>query len=213
MDYYKQHNIVYEPKLIVDEIIDGILDKGADILYMKYVMAKLPQFLGELYSGVSDYIIDEVSLAYDRGDTTKDLNKFWNCDEEPQAAKIDTWARFRMVTNIKEEKTKILEENKDAFAQGSPKKDQKTSNAKSKQLRQSTNQGQSKRPQTAIGKSSMIGKDGESFSKVGKSKVNALQKSLEEYEKLDDLGNFFSHNKQNLMLKLFRCRRTQEKKL
>lgn len=69
---------------------------------MKYVMEKLPQFLGELYSGVSDYVIDEVALTYDRGDSAKDLVRFWNCDEEPKAAQIDNWARFRIATEKRE---------------------------------------------------------------------------------------------------------------
>ena len=69
---------------------------------MKYVMEKLPQFLGELYSGVSDYVIDEVALTYDRGDSAKDQVRFWNCDEEPKAAQIDNWARFRIATEKRE---------------------------------------------------------------------------------------------------------------
>jgi hypothetical protein len=102
MEYHKLYNIVYEPKAIVDCMIDNILDRGASILYMKYVMEKLPQFLGELYSGVSDYVIDEVALTYDRGDSAKDLVRFWNCDEEPKAAQIDNWARFRIATEKRE---------------------------------------------------------------------------------------------------------------
>ena len=101
MEYNKLYNIIYEPKIIVEDAIDKILDQGAGILYMKYVLAKIPQFLGELYSGVSDYVIDEVSLTYDRGDTQKEIQRFWPEDAEPEAAQIDNWARFRIVTEIK----------------------------------------------------------------------------------------------------------------
>ena len=204
MDYLKQNSIIYEPKSVVNDIIDEILDRGADILYMKYVMAKLPQFLGELYSGVSDYVIDEVALAFDKGDSVKDLRKFWNCDEEPGAAKIDTWARYRMETNIKEhkpvEEDKVLQENADALNKAPSANTQKASMGKSGNLKVSR-MSTSIRPQTS--KVGIKGKGIDTPSKVGKSSVSKLQKSIDSYEKIDDLGILFSIKLQNLMLHLY----------
>ena len=85
MDYHRLYDALHEPKAIVDGLMDEMITKGSEELYMKYVMAKLPSFQGELYSGISDYIIDEVSLTYDRGDNQRDLNKFWMADEEPDS--------------------------------------------------------------------------------------------------------------------------------
>jgi hypothetical protein len=96
MDYGRLCRLQHEAKDPVEHIIDLILTKGAEILYMKYVLAKQPEFLGELYSKTCCILIDDLTIAPDRGDDRKALRKFWAEDKEPQPAAIDTWARHRV---------------------------------------------------------------------------------------------------------------------
>ena len=91
-------------------IIDLLLSKGADILYMKYVLNKQPEFLGELYSKTCATLIDNITLTHDIGDEKKIIKKFWGEDKEPGAAPIDSWARHRVLIDIQQAEVQKDEE-------------------------------------------------------------------------------------------------------
>ena len=83
MDYGRLCRIQHESREPVDHILDLILTKGSDILYMKYVLAKQPEFLGELYSKTCEILIDDIMLGHDQGDDKRALRKYWPEDKEP----------------------------------------------------------------------------------------------------------------------------------
>jgi hypothetical protein len=83
MDYSKLYRIQHESREVVNETIDRILTKGAEKLYIKYVLAKQPEFLGELYSKTSSIVIDNLMLSHDKGDDKKTVKRFWPEDTEP----------------------------------------------------------------------------------------------------------------------------------
>lgn len=83
MDYGKLCRVEHEYRKPVEAVIDEILTKGAGILYMKYVLEKQPTFIGELFSKTCGILIDDFTMAHDKGDDRKALRRFWPDDKEP----------------------------------------------------------------------------------------------------------------------------------
>jgi hypothetical protein len=50
---------------------------------MKYLIAKIPEFLSSIYYESFMGLIDETTLSFDRGDDFKDIYRFWKEEEEP----------------------------------------------------------------------------------------------------------------------------------
>lgn len=110
MDYSRLCRIQHESREPVEHVIDQILTRGAEILYMKYVLAKQPDFLGELYAKSCGTLLDLVNLSHDKGDDKKMVRKFWTEDKEPTPATIDSWARHRVAVDRPEPEPKKEED-------------------------------------------------------------------------------------------------------
>lgn len=83
MDYGKLYRVENESRETTHHAIDALLKKGADDLYMKYVMNKIPDFLSEIYYNAFVTLVDETSLTFDKGDSMKEIYRFWKEESEP----------------------------------------------------------------------------------------------------------------------------------
>ena len=83
MDYARLYRVQHESREPVDYVLDLILTKGAQILYLKYVKAKRPAFLAELFSKTCSVILDDLAISHDKGDGRKMVKRFWPDDKEP----------------------------------------------------------------------------------------------------------------------------------
>lgn len=76
--------------------VENIQDYGADLLYRKYVLAKIPDFLSNIYSSAFQNMVEETTIDHDKGDSSSMIRNYWVEEEEPGPARIDTWARYRI---------------------------------------------------------------------------------------------------------------------
>ena len=83
MDYVKLYKLENEGRACAFSGMDLILDTAANDLYMKYVLAKVPDFLSEIYSTAFQNIVEETTIDHDKGDPYKQVYKFWKEEEEP----------------------------------------------------------------------------------------------------------------------------------
>lgn len=83
MDYARLCRIQHESRDPVSHILDTVLTKGAEKLYMDYVLAKQPEFLGELYAKTCEILLEDFTLYHDKGDDKKTIRKFWAEEKEP----------------------------------------------------------------------------------------------------------------------------------
>ena len=83
MDYTKLYKIENDGRGFAKNITETLLQKGADDLYMKYVIAKIPEFLSDIYFKAFKVIQEETTITHDNGDDLKDIYRFWKEESEP----------------------------------------------------------------------------------------------------------------------------------
>lgn len=83
MDYVKLYKLENESRSMANAGTEKIIDTVADELYMKYVLAKIPDFLGDIYSTAFKNIVEETTISHDNGDNVRMMFNYWKEETEP----------------------------------------------------------------------------------------------------------------------------------
>lgn len=83
MDYTRLYRIENDSRETANHITEILLNKGAEDLYMKYVVNKIPDFLSEIYYNAFVTLVDETTLTHDKGDNFKEVYRYWKEEPEP----------------------------------------------------------------------------------------------------------------------------------
>ena len=82
-DYIKNETFSFETINVVQNIIELILDRGAEKLYKDYLITKLPEFLSKESINIKRNLIEVNFLKAEKGENKFNYLNSWIEDEEP----------------------------------------------------------------------------------------------------------------------------------
>ncbi|KRX02213.1 hypothetical protein PPERSA_04835 [Pseudocohnilembus persalinus] len=104
---YNQEFLYIKSQKEVESAINSVLDKGAEILYDKYLVDKWPQYVAEDIMYWADGIFSQKNIITDKGESKIQLQHRWKPEEEPITVGLDSRARFAVKVEYKQAQNEL----------------------------------------------------------------------------------------------------------
>ncbi|KAL4466660.1 hypothetical protein ABPG72_016777 [Tetrahymena utriculariae] len=100
--YDSQPYLSLETQVITSQIVDLLFRKGANNLYEKYLITKMPDFQAKKVNGLMSALIQQGMMYGDKGESQEELKTFWKEEKEPQVLNYDSRSIYAVNVDFKQ---------------------------------------------------------------------------------------------------------------
>ncbi|KAL4427079.1 hypothetical protein ABPG74_021186 [Tetrahymena malaccensis] len=100
--YDSQPYLSLETQVVASQIVDLLYTKGANNLYEKYLITKMPDFQAKEVNGLMSALIQQGMMYGDKGESQEELKAFWKEEKEPQVLNYDSRSIYAVNVDFKQ---------------------------------------------------------------------------------------------------------------